>query len=244
MRDSTTESTEARVAVRAAIVKAAARLLHEGGSAAVTTRAVAHAAGVQAPAIYRLFGDKDGLIDAVAEHAMATYVASKAGSAAQDPVDDLRAGWQQHLEFGLANPHLYAILNDPRRGEPSPATLEGIQVLRERVHRVAAAGRLRVEEERAVEMIHAAGSGTLLALLEQSPGSRDIGLADAMFDAVSARILTDAPSDGTSDGTSDHDELALLVTFAAAAPTLEGLSDAEAGLLSEWIARAIRAKRA
>jgi AcrR family transcriptional regulator len=195
---------------------------------------------VQAPAIYRLFGDKDGLIDAVAEHAMATYVASKAEAGGEDPVEDLRAGWQQHLEFGLANPHLYAILNDPRRGEPSPATLEGIQVLRERVHRVAAAGRLRVEEERAVEMIHAAGSGTLLALLEQSPGRRDHSLADAMFDAVSARILTDAPSGGTSD----HDELALLVTFAAAAPTLKGLSDAEAELLSEWIARAIRAQRA
>ncbi|WP_338419811.1 TetR family transcriptional regulator [Streptomyces klenkii] len=33
----------------------------------MTTRAVAAAAGVQAPAIYRLFGDKDGLLEAVAE---------------------------------------------------------------------------------------------------------------------------------------------------------------------------------
>src|ERR1700677_3669653 len=47
------------------LVEVAARLLREQGAAAVTTRAVALAAGVQAPAIYRLFGDKDGLLDAV-----------------------------------------------------------------------------------------------------------------------------------------------------------------------------------
>ena len=63
--------------VRASIVEAAARLLHEEGARAVTTRGVAQAAGVQAPTIYRLFGDKDGLVQAVAEHVMATYVAAK-----------------------------------------------------------------------------------------------------------------------------------------------------------------------
>ena len=44
----------------------------------MTTRGVAEAAGVQAPAIYRFFGDKDGLLEAVAEHVMATYVSAKA----------------------------------------------------------------------------------------------------------------------------------------------------------------------
>ncbi len=62
----------------AAIVEVAARLLHDGGPGAVTTRAVAAAAGVQPPTIYRLFGDKDGLLDAVAEHVFATYVDGKA----------------------------------------------------------------------------------------------------------------------------------------------------------------------
>ena len=63
---------------RARIVDAAARLLREAGPAAVTTRGVAEAAGLQAPAIYRLFGDKDGLLEAVAEHVLATWVDSKA----------------------------------------------------------------------------------------------------------------------------------------------------------------------
>ncbi|MDQ2795770.1 MAG: TetR/AcrR family transcriptional regulator, partial [Actinomycetota bacterium] len=47
------------------MIDVAARLLQEEGPAAVTTRGVALAAGVQAPAVYRLFGDKDGLLEAV-----------------------------------------------------------------------------------------------------------------------------------------------------------------------------------
>ncbi|MBQ1012875.1 TetR/AcrR family transcriptional regulator, partial [Micromonospora sp. M51] len=73
----TTQDMASRDDVRAGIVAAATELLREKGANAVTTRAVAQAAGVQAPTIYRLFGDKDGLIDAVAEHVMASYVSGK-----------------------------------------------------------------------------------------------------------------------------------------------------------------------
>ena len=48
------------------MLRAAADLLQTGGIEAVSTRAVAAAAGVQPPTIYRQFGDKDGLLDAVA----------------------------------------------------------------------------------------------------------------------------------------------------------------------------------
>ena len=57
--------------VRDRIVDAASALLASGGPSAVTTRAVAADAGVQAPTIYRQFGDKDGLLQAVAERAPA-----------------------------------------------------------------------------------------------------------------------------------------------------------------------------
>ncbi|HEY0937917.1 MAG TPA: helix-turn-helix domain-containing protein, partial [Trebonia sp.] len=55
----------ARDQTRAHLVEVAAELLASQGPDAVTTRSVALAAGVQAPAIYRLFGDKGGLLDAV-----------------------------------------------------------------------------------------------------------------------------------------------------------------------------------
>jgi len=222
--------------LRASIVEAAARLLQEKGAEAVTTRAVAQAAQVQAPTIYRLFGDKDGLVDAVAEHVMAAYVATKttaAAGGAADPVADLRAGWRVHVEFGLANPELYALLSTRGRRGPSPATAAGIAVLQARVRRLAAAGLLRVDEQRALLMIHAAGNGTVLALLEVPAPERDPGLADAMFEAVAARILTTAPA------VPDPGVAAVAVTFATAVPDLPGLTDAERAVLAEWLDRSI-----
>ena len=64
---------------------------------------------MQAPAIYRLFGDKDELLEAVAEHVLATYISAKnpiaAAASARDtpPVDDLRPAWMTQTGYGLAN---------------------------------------------------------------------------------------------------------------------------------------------
>src|SRR3954453_8395374 len=140
----------ARQDVRSSIVDAASRLLRDEGARAVTTRAVAQAAGVQAPTIYRLFGDKDGLSDAVAETAMATYVAAKAVGTDADPVAELRSGWRMQVDFALVNPELYALLSAPGRGDDSPATAAGLEVLRARVRRLAARGLLRGDGEAAL----------------------------------------------------------------------------------------------
>ena len=99
------------------ILQAAARLLTEGGREAVSTRAVSRAAGVQAPTIYRQFGDMQGLLDAVASHDYATYLASKCErETLQDPVEDLRRGWNLHIDFGLSNPALYSLMYGPPPG--------------------------------------------------------------------------------------------------------------------------------
>ena len=235
----TVRESSSREDVRSRIVQAAAALLGQAGAEAVTTRAVAQAAGVQAPAIYRLFGDKDGLIEAVAEHVMATYVAAKAAitetasAEGRDPLADLRTGWDMHIEFGLANPALFGILNEAGRSTPSPAAATGLDVLRSRVHRVAAAGRLRVGERRAVELIHAAGTGTVQTLLAVPADARDPHLADAMFEAVAAAILTDAPARAATG------PVAAAVAFRTIVPELSMLSDAERTLLSEWLDRSI-----
>lgn len=224
--------------VRTSIVEAAAQLLREDGASALTTRGVAQAAGVQAPTIYRLFGDKDGLVDAVAEYVMTTYVAAKAADAADDqagadPVAALRAGWRTHVDFGLANPELYALLNAPGRRAHSPATAAGIEVLRTRVRRLAAAGLLRVGEERAVAMIHAAGSGAVLALLQSMPDERDRGLADDLFQAVLARILAAPEAHPTTSPAT------AAITLRAVLPELPALTGAEAALMGEWLTRSL-----
>ncbi|WP_433301138.1 TetR/AcrR family transcriptional regulator [Actinoplanes sp. CA-030573] len=235
------DGAKGRAATRTAIVDAAADLLREGGPAAVTTRGVAERAGVQAPAIYRLFGDKDGLLEAVAEHVMAAFVADKAAGMAAataaevDPLDDLRASWHRQIDFSLANPAVFRLLSDPERVLGSPAARMGRQLLETRVHRLAAAGRLRVSEPRAVDLIQAAGIGTIQILLASPPERRDPALADAMMEAVLSRILTDATADapaGAADG-----PLAAAVALRASAPRLGALSDSERRLLVEWLDR-------
>jgi len=180
--------------VRARIVVAAARLIHAGGRDAATTRAIATAADVQAPTIYRLFGDVRGLLDAVAEHGLAAYVAEKSVREPHpDAVQDVRDGWDMHVAFGLANPALFAIMSgDPQPRPPSPAVAAGLEVLRRRMRNVALAGRLRVSEERAVALLHAMGVGTVLTLLCQPPEQRDPGLSEAARETVIAAITGEA----------------------------------------------------
>lgn len=216
---------------RERIIDVAADLLRREGPEAVTTRAVATAAGVQPPALYRQFGDKDGLLDAVAEHVFGAYVAGKPAPATDDPVADLRAGWDLHVTFGLENPGLTALLAQPARASRSPAIVAGIEVLRGRVRRVAEAGRLRVPEERAVLLIHAAGTGTVSALLATPPAERDAGLAGAAWDAVAAAILTDAPT-----ATADPLRTAA-ITLRGGLDDLTSLRPAERALLADWLDR-------
>jgi AcrR family transcriptional regulator len=217
-----------RDSARTHLVEVAARLLAEGGPAAVTTRSVAAAAGVQAPTIYRLFGDKLGLLDAVVDHGYRTYVGQKRIDPDGDPVTGLRAGWDLHVGFGLANPALFRLMHAALPADDSHDPAEaGADVLRERVRRVAAAGRLRVTEQRAVLMIRAAGTGTVLTLID-TPG--DDGLAEAAWDAVAAAILTDSPTPVAGPAPA-------AVALRAALPDLTAFSPAERHLLGEWLDR-------
>ncbi|WP_152774820.1 TetR/AcrR family transcriptional regulator [Streptomyces spongiae] len=225
-------NTQRRDITRDRIVKAAAGLLRDQGPGAVTTRRVAHEAGLQPPALYRFFEGKDDLLDAAADHVFAEHVAGKQTVLPSgDPVEDLRAGWNTQISFGLANPYVYGLLLDPARAHDTPAQARGVEILAERVHRIAAAGRLRVSEERAVNLIRSAGIGTVHTLLTLPPGQSDPHLADAAFDAVARAILADEPAVPT------HDPAAVVAAFRTLLPELPGLSKAEAALLDEWLQR-------
>ena len=214
------------------ILDAAAGLIAEGGIDAATTRAVAAAATVQAPTIYRLFGDKRGLLDAVAEHTMATYVAKKSKRRPhRDPVEDLRRGWGDHVAFGLAHPGVFAIMSGEQRRGTSPAALAGMEVLRRRVVRVAAAGRLRVDEDRAVALLHAVGTGIVQTLLQQPDEQRDMGLSELAREAVIAAIT------GESAVTSSTGLRGVALALRASLNETGVLSPGERHLLDELLAR-------
>jgi AcrR family transcriptional regulator len=216
---------------RERIVAAAAELLATGGRDAVSTRAVGAAAGVQAPTIYRLFGDKRGLLDAVVTEGYAAYVADKlARGSTDDPVADLRRGWDLHVEFALANPALYVLMTEPRPDGPLPGTTEGLGYLRDIFRRIAGAGRLAVSEEQALELFGAAGQGATLMLLGRPGPQRDLTLSRMAREAVIAAITTDAP-------VSEPGVDAVAVTLRSLLPEVSVLSAPEKALLADWLDR-------
>ena len=233
--------TEPTLDARARIVRAAAELLARGGREAVSTRAVSAAAGVQAPAIYRQFGDMRGLLDAVARETYAAYVRQKTARArAGDPVEDLRRGWDLHVAFGLANPAAYALIyGDPATAPDGPAAHDAAAILHEQVARVAQAGRLRVSVPHAARLIAAAGRGATLSLIDAPPAARDPRLSDALREAVLAAITVPPPSDGAPARAPGPARVAAravaLGTVLTEAP--DALSLAERQLLGEWLDR-------
>ena len=219
---------------RERILAAAAELLAQGGRDAVSTRAVSAAAGVQAPTIYRLFGDMQGLLDAVATHGFTTYLSSKPGlEPTADPVQDLRAGWELHVGFGLAHPALYVLMyGEPRPGAaPPPAAAAAAEVLATHIRRIAEAGRLRVSEERAAQLVHAAGFGTTITLIAMPADHRDPALSDIAREAVIAAITTDVPVAAAPGPVS------AAAALRAVLPQTTVLTGQERGLLQEWLDR-------
>ncbi|MEV5504736.1 TetR family transcriptional regulator, partial [Nonomuraea fuscirosea] len=208
------------------------RLLAREGRDAVTTRAVAVAAGVQAPAIYRLFGDKEGLLEAVAEYGFTKFLASKrVDPDPPDPIEDLRAGWDLAVEFGLANPALYTLMYGEPSTFASPAFQAGMEILKGRIRRLAAGGWLRVGEELAIAIIHATARGAVLTWLSLPEERRDpvllTTLRESMVTAVT--VLEPAVRDAGPAGAAR--------ALRAALPEQSILSGPERELLKEWLDR-------
>lgn len=215
------------------MLETAAALLAAGGPDSVSIRAVSASAGIQAPTIYRLFGNKQGLLDAVAEHGLSTHVRTHAlTSTGPDPVDDLRRGWDAHVAYALTHPHLYRMTYvEHHPGSRHPAAVEAEQMLARRIHRIAEAGRLRVTEERALRLVEAGGAGTALVMLSIPESRHDHGLSEAAREAVIVTITTEPPRD-REDGPA-----AAAVHLRATLHQVASLTSAERGLLREWLDR-------
>ncbi|RSN13607.1 TetR family transcriptional regulator [Streptomyces sp. WAC 05977] len=219
------------------LIRAAAELLEEGGREALSTRAVSAAAGVQAPTLYRTFGDKNGLLDAVASYGFKSYLEGKhALGQTGDPVRDLRRGWDLHVEFGLHQPAFYMLMyGEPRVRE---ARREADAMLRRIIERIAEAGRLRVPVEQAAQLVHATGMGVVLSFLASPPEQRDPDLLIAAREHVIAAITTD--SDDKADKVSDIPCRAIALKAALDKEPVDALTPAEQAMLGEWLDRLAR----
>ncbi|GAA1796989.1 TetR/AcrR family transcriptional regulator [Actinomadura chokoriensis] len=219
------------------IVRAAARLLTEADGEPVSTRAVCTAAGIGAPTLYHHFGDKRGLFDAVAAHGFEQYLESKrAQPPTGDPVDDLRQGWDLHVEFGRTHPAFYTLMYGTPRTPPVAA--EAHRILTGLVEAVARAGRLGVSVEAAARMIHAAGVGVVLALIS---GGGDGELSVRTREAVLAAITV--PDAEPADGGVSSAARAVALRAALAADPPPALTATESAMLAEWLDRIAAGRR-
>lgn len=215
------------------IESAALDLLERGGMEAVTSRAVAETAGVRPMAIYRSYGDMSGLMNAVLSRGFHEYLTAKIDRPRlEDPVDDLRQGWDLHVGFGLEHPHVYAAMySSPDPVSVPDAVIKADRILEEIVERIAKAGRLATNVAAATAMIGAAGRGATLTLIATPPAQRDPGLSHELREAVLATVTTEPPAEAPNRAR----HAAALAATIDDGPAV--LSNAERELLGEWLHR-------
>ncbi|MBT0768857.1 TetR/AcrR family transcriptional regulator [Kineosporia sp. J2-2] len=228
--------TDDDTALRTAMIQAATRLLAESPDHDIATRAVCEAVGVTQPRLYRLFGDKRGLLDAVADAGFERYAEQKALlEKTGDPVADLYAGWDDHHRFAAANPALYQLMFAPRPQSHSEARRRILGLLEASLLRCSAVGALRVDVNHAAQLILSANVGVALNRIAQ-PGLFDEELShrarDAAFGAVLAAPMGDSTADPVGDAARQlHSQLALTGS--------DALEPAEESLLERWLERIV-----
>ncbi len=228
------------LSIRDRIVDAACTLLMQAGLDAMSTRAIALAAGVPAPTIFRLFGDKNGLLEALAWRGFNTYLARKVELVViDDPVERLRRAWDLNISFGLSQPAFYTLVfGQGQPGRLSEAGRAAVDGLHKMVAAVAQAGRLRMSVERATAYMHANGTGTVLSLLSVPEDQRDAGLSEFTREAVLGVITTGTPhGDALTSMPAHLASHASGLREALAQRPATVLTDAERALLDEWLKR-------
>ncbi len=218
---------------RALIIDKAAELLAGSPSGDVSTRAVCDAAGVTQPVLYRLFGDKDGLMAAVVDRVWDEYLSMKrAAEQSEDPLEDLRRGWDAHTAFALAHPHAYQLLFGTTLASRSEAAAEAMGLLEQLLVRLAEQGRLRVPPAEAAQIVMAANSGVALGLLLRPEAFPDLSISTLTREATYRSIVIGAEAPSSEDAL-----VAAATTLRAYLSEAAEFSLAEASLLTEWLER-------
>jgi AcrR family transcriptional regulator len=106
---------------RREILDAASALLYEGGSEGLTIRRLALRCGYTAPAIYHIFGDKKGLLDALLREAIDELIGriDKVPDHS-DPKERLRAQFREIVRFGRQHPTNYRLIEALRPDQVPP----------------------------------------------------------------------------------------------------------------------------
>jgi len=229
--------------VQIRIIKAAAALLAKSVDGDVSTREICDAAGVTAPTLYHYFRDKESLLRAVVDFGWTNFLESKRTVAivVHDHIgDDIRAGWNNHIEFAQKNPNFYRLMWSPGVAPNSVALREAHRMLNDRMKLGASRGQLRVSPAMAARIVMSATVGAALALITQPEHYTDDSFSKQLLEAVIAFVTVDARTNGRG-----RTRLAARppTTIASVAATLSSklesepnpLTPAERQLLQQWL---------
>lgn len=224
--------------LRAAMLVAAEQQLMESATQDIATRAVCEAVGVTQPVLYRLFGDKQGLLDALADEGLERYARRKGKLVTTaDPVADLEAGWDDHMAFAEESPALYQLMFSPRPWSRSTARARVLELLVATLTRCAAAGALAVEPRPAAALILSANVGLALNRIAALESFADPSLSHRLRDSVFAATLAEPPPPGPAAPLA---ESALRLRAQLALTPSAALDPAELALLHRWLERLTR----
>lgn len=222
---------------REKILEAATELLAGASAADVSTRAVCEKAGVGAPMLYRLFGDKAGLLAAVVDRGFERYLVSKREARpSEDPVEDLKSGWDNHMRFALEHPSHYRLMYSPELTAPPAAAQEAHDLLHGILERCAAEGRLTVPPATATQMIMSANVGAALSMLTRPEQYTDTRFSQRLRDAVLDSVTRPADSDANTPREGNPVPVAAATLAARLRADLPPtLTAAESALLQQWL---------
>jgi AcrR family transcriptional regulator len=229
--------------VQIRIIEAAAALLAKSVDGEVSTREICDAAGVTAPTLYHYFRDKESLLHAVVDFGWTDFLESKRNVAAvvHDKIgDDIRAGWNNHLEFAQKNPNFYRLMWSPGVAPNSVALGEAHRMLYERMKLGASRGQLGVSPATAARIVMSATVGAALALITQPEHYTDDAFAKQLLEAVIAFVTVGAAPNGQGRSRRAAPQS---TTVASVAATLSSkvesepnpLTPAERQLLQQWL---------
>jgi AcrR family transcriptional regulator len=229
--------------VQIRIIEAAAALLAKSVDGDISTREICDAAGVTAPTLYHHFRDKESLLRAVVDFGWTDFLASKRTVAVvvHDHVgDDIRAGWNNHIEFALTNPNFYRLMWAPGVAPNSVALAEAHRMLYDRMKLGASRGQLRVSPAMAARIVMSATVGAALALITQPEYYTDDSFSRKLLEAVIASVTVGAAPNGQGRSRRAAPQS---TTIASVAATLSSriesepnpLTPAERQLLQQWL---------
>ncbi|GID61258.1 TetR family transcriptional regulator [Actinoplanes couchii] len=224
--------------VRGALVEAARRQIASAREGDISTRAVCDEAGVTQPVLYRLFGDKNGLLDAVADDAFERYARRKqALEISDDPVKDLHTGWRDHMSFAAENPAVYQLMFVPRPHSASNAYRRILELLEATLLRCAATGTLATTPRLAAQLILPANIGVALSHIAQPHLFDDPALSDRTREAIFAAVLSRPADPGPPSRTSPMRTAAWQLRAQLTLTGTDKLAPVEAALLDHWLER-------